>query len=132
MRPIDNITIHCSATETGNAKSIRQYHKDRLGWRDIGYHYVITKDGKVEEGRPIYMSGAHCPEVNMTSIGICLIGLKEFTKEQFDSLKFLVEDLKRSHQIKKVSGHCEYPSARKQGKSCPTPTVMEFIKDNWP
>ena len=36
----------------------KSWHLDR-GWSDIGYHYLIDRDGTVTEGRPIEKSGAH-------------------------------------------------------------------------
>ena len=75
MREIKQIHIHCSATKTDNisASTIRRWHLQR-GWSDIGYHYVIGLDGKIEAGRPVSKIGAHAKGYNKTSIGICYIG----------------------------------------------------------
>jgi hypothetical protein len=48
----DEIIIHCTATPAGHDYSvaeIRQMHIAR-GWKDIGYHYVILRNGTVCEG----------------------------------------------------------------------------------
>ena len=61
MRKISKIIVHCSATQEGkdiSVDTIRKWHLKR-GWRDIGYHFVISLDGEIEEGRPIEQSGAH-------------------------------------------------------------------------
>lgn len=76
MRRVDEIVIHCSATRDGQdiqPATIRRWHL-RRGWRDIGYHYVITLNGRIHAGRPIDEVGAHVRGRNMTTIGICYVG----------------------------------------------------------
>ncbi len=51
------------------ADKIRQWHTEApRNWDDIGYHWVITRFGKLEAGRPIEMQGAHAVAVNGNSI----------------------------------------------------------------
>ena len=76
MRWINKIIIHCSANKATSKitlEDIRREHKKR-GFKDIGYHYVIFPDGKIEKGRPEYQAGAHCKGFNAHSIGVCYIG----------------------------------------------------------
>lgn len=76
MRKITEIIIHCSATPEGKdytVEDINQWHKAR-GFKCIGYHYVIYRDGSIHNGRPIEQVGAHCQKHNANSIGICYIG----------------------------------------------------------
>jgi N-acetylmuramoyl-L-alanine amidase len=98
----DTIVIHCAATKPSmdiGKDEIRKWHVDDNGWEDIGYHFIIRRNGTVEEGRKIDYQGAHAPAVNSRSIGICLIGgLSEdnkpennFTLEQFLSLSNVVD-----------------------------------------
>lgn len=76
MRAIRKIVHHYSATypdqDIGVAE-IREMHRKR-GWRDVGYHYVIRRDGTIERGRPESEVGAHVSGHNADSIGICCIG----------------------------------------------------------
>lgn len=75
-RTIREIIIHCSATPEGRnytVEDIRRWHKQQ-GWSDIGYHYVIYRDGTIHEGRNVDIAGAHCVNHNAHSIGICYIG----------------------------------------------------------
>ena len=77
MRKIDKIILHCSATPEGKdftVEQIRMWHVKGRGWRDIGYHFVIYRDGSIHKGRPIEQSGAHTSGQNANSIGICYIG----------------------------------------------------------
>jgi N-acetylmuramoyl-L-alanine amidase len=76
MREINMLVIHCSATEEGRdfrAKDIDKWHKQQ-GWNEIGYHFVIDLDGKIEIGREISKIGSHCKGYNSDSIGICYVG----------------------------------------------------------
>lgn len=82
-KDIDAIVIHCSATKEGKdytVKDIDRWHKER-GFKEIGYHFVIYRDGSVHAGRELPKDGAHAntPGVsgksyNLHSIGICYIG----------------------------------------------------------
>src|SRR3546814_10318875 len=72
MTRIEFIAIDCSATPAGGkhdnigASDIRQWHRAK-GWRGIGYHYVIKRDGSVEKGRADDQPGAHDPRINARS-----------------------------------------------------------------
>ena len=77
MRTITLIIIHCSATPEGkflSAEACRQDHIQHRGFRDIGYHFYITRDGEICQGRPLEKVGAHCRDHNTHSIGICYEG----------------------------------------------------------
>lgn len=122
----NKIVIHCSDSphRGDTAKDIHLWHLQR-GWDGIGYHYVINEDGLVEEGRPEYWVGSHCRGHNQNSLGICLIGIDEFTDEQFHNLALLVENLMLKYNIgkKNVVGHCDLNSK----KTCPNFNVKEFL-----
>lgn len=125
-RPIDEIIIHCAATPEGkdfSVADIRAWHKER-GWSDIGYHYVVYRDGRVMLGRPVGQVGAHVANHNTGTIGICYIGgctadMKHAkdsrTPAQRSSLLWLTRQLIARHKgVRKVSGHSEYAN-----KACP-------------
>lgn len=125
MRIINEIIIHCSATPEGKdytVEQIRQWHKQR-GFSDIGYHYVIYRDGSIHSGRPIERIGAHCLKHNAHSIGICYIGgvakdgktsKDTRTNAQKESLIKLIKELKAKYSKVTVHGHREYAN-----KACP-------------
>ena len=97
-RITDQIVIH----HTGNpwdddlsAAEIDASHKAQ-GWTCIGYHYVIRKDGTVEEGRPHWTVGAHAYGENSHTIGIHVCGnfeIGEPTDGQIESLAMLLANL---------------------------------------
>ena len=124
MRTITEIIIHCSATVEGkdySAAEIDRWHKQR-GWKGIGYHYVIGRDGSVEQGRPIEQVGAHCAGRNAHSIGICYIGGLDKngkpkdtrTQAQRQSLLELVDRLLQQFPDATVHTHNEFAN-----KACP-------------
>ncbi len=134
MRKLDKIIIHCSATRKNQdigVKEIAQEHK-KNGWENIGYHFVIRRNGEIEDGRPIEEIGAHCKGQNKNSIGICLVGgvneqLKaenNFTPAQFFSLQKLVQNLKMKFQNLTIHGHKEFAA-----KDCPSFEVTDLFKE---
>jgi len=58
-----------------SAADIDRAHRQR-GFSRIGYHYVVRKDGTVEEGRAEGQVGAHCRDggMNPVSVGVCFSG----------------------------------------------------------
>jgi len=131
------IAIHCSATRPSQdvgAADIRKWHKAQ-GWSDIGYQFVIRRNGKVERGRPVDAVGAHVAGFNASSVGICMVGgvsqkdftkaENNFTKEQWASLKKLVADLSARYPKAKVRGHRDFP---KVNKACPSFDAIAWAK----
>ena len=99
MREINRIVIHhaASSLET-TATEIRQWHREK-GWSDIGYHYVIEKDGVIQAGRPIDVIGAHAKGANTDSVGICIVGDntredRKWRPSQIDSANRLIGALR--------------------------------------
>ena len=141
MRTIDMIVLHQTGTATGTVESIRRYHMEKLGWKDIGYHYVIYRDGSVHKARPNGQVGSHCKGDNAGSLGVCCVGAGDglpvgagyLTDKQRKVLLSLVEQLARAYRvpIARIVGHRERPSGKRQGKSCPgyeAETVREELK----
>lgn len=103
---------------------IRRWHVQDNGWRDIGYHWLIDRDGTILPGRPEEKAGAHTRGQNMESIGICLIGghggsasdsfADNFTVAQETALRGLIADLQEQHPGATVHGHNEFSA-----KACP-------------
>ncbi|MFO0567685.1 MAG: N-acetylmuramoyl-L-alanine amidase [Polyangiaceae bacterium] len=55
-------------------RSIQAYHMDTRGWCDIGYHFLVTEDGQIWEGRPLDYLGAHVSNNNTGNIGVSWVG----------------------------------------------------------
>ncbi len=130
MREINKMIIHCSATPPDmdiGAAEINQWHKEK-GWKGIGYHYVIRRNGVVEKGRSIDLVEAHCSGQNKGSIGICYIGgvdengkpKDNRTQTQKESLNRLVASLQLVFGEMEICGHNEFSN-----KACPSFNVKE-------
>ena len=135
MRTITEIIIHCTATRPNaicTVESIRRHHRS-LGWRDIGYHYVIYPDGSVHAGCPVEQPGAHTEGHNAHSIGIAYVGGLDAdghaadtrTEAQRLALLQLVKDLKEEHPITSIHGHNEFAN-----RACPCFGVQQWRKEN--
>lgn len=75
-----------------SAEEIHKFHQVVNGWAGIGYHYVIRKNGRIEQGRRLNAVGAHAYQHNQNSVGICVAGNFDIGKPnaaQMDSLKLL-------------------------------------------
>ena len=132
MRTINKIIIHCAATPEGKdftVQQIREWHVKGNGWRDIGYHFIIYRDGSIHKGRAIEQAGAHTSGHNANSIGICYIGgcaadgktpKDTRTEAQRAALIKLVGELKASYPSATVHGHNEFAA-----KACPSFNVQK-------
>ena len=134
MRRITLIILHCSATREGrnlDYETCRQDHIRHRGFKDIGYHYYLTRDGTIHRGRPIEDIGAHCKNHNRHSIGICYEGgldrnghpCDTRTLAQKASLVALLRELKKLFPRAIILGHCDLDPL----KSCPCfPAAVEY------
>lgn len=126
MRTINEIIVHCTATPEGKdytVDDITRWHKER-GFKTIGYHYVVYRDGSVHEGRPLAEVGAHCKGHNAHSIGVCYVGgltadgrkAKDTrTLEQKEALVLLLVRLKTKFPLAEIHGHRDFAA-----KYCPS------------
>lgn len=94
----DMVVIHHTGNPTDDdlsAEEINASHQAQ-GWTCIGYHYVIRKDGTIEEGRPHWTVGAHAYGDNDHTIGIHVCGnfeIGEPTQAQIESLAMLLANV---------------------------------------
>ena len=125
-RRINEIIVHCTATPEGRdytVADIRQMHKAQ-GWLDIGYHYLIYRDGSIHEGRNVDLVGAHCQGHNAQSIGVCYVGgvardgktpKDTRTPAQKDALVHLLMQLVCLYPGATIRGHRDFAA-----KACPS------------
>ena len=127
MRQINKIIVHCSATREGQdipIETIKKWHIEGRGWSDIGYHFYIDINGKIQKGRDIAKIGAHCKGQNRNSIGLCYCGGVEAdgktpkdtrTDEQKDALLAVLRTLKAMYPEAIIHSHNDYAN-----KACPS------------
>jgi len=124
---VEYIVVHCSDTnDTDTAIDIHKLHLS-FGWDGIGYHKIINKSGKIEQGRPEYWKGAHAKGFNDKSLGICLIGKSNFTTKQFNSLKKILLFWKKKYPDVEIIGHRDTNLTK---KTCPNFDVKLWCKKN--
>ena len=140
-RRISEIIVHYTATPEGEdftVRQIRQMHLAR-GFSDIGYHWLVGRDGSIFRGRDESISGAHCKGHNTISIGVSYvggcparstknwanIGLDTRTPAQKQALIRLIKDIKRRYgSAVTVHGHREFAN-----KPCPGFDAKEEYKN---
>lgn len=131
----DFIVHHCSASPPHvdvGVREIRQWHIQR-GYSDIGYHWVIRRNGAVERGRAENVVGAHVRGWNHNSVGICMVGGTDakgkpqdnFTAAQWATLKRLTAEVASRYPQAKVIGHRDFPRVR---KACPCYDAIAWAK----
>ena len=129
------IVVHCSQTRPSQkigAKEIDRWHRER-GWLKIGYAKVIKRDGTVEQGRDDDELQAHVKNYNHISTSVCVVGgAKEenwklgednFTSEEWESLKKVLEELVIKYPEARIVGHYELD----ERKTCPNFNVREYL-----
>ena len=136
MRAIKEIIIHCSATKPSvdiGVREIKVWHTRDNHWEDIGYHYVIRRNGFIERGRPEWRPGAHCTGHNRHSIGVCYVGGLDQngnpsdtrTPAQKRALLTLLKELVTKYKCE-IHGHREFAQ-----KACPCFDAYNEYKALW-
>jgi N-acetyl-anhydromuramyl-L-alanine amidase AmpD len=146
LRKINRIIVHCSYTKPDHdvtVDEIRKWHTDPKpkgnGWSDIGYHFVILRNGRIEPGIDIKKIGSHAKGFNSDSVGICLAGgmseenkpERNYTDAQYDTLAHAIHALRMGlgdHIT--IHGHNEF----NKNKECPCFDVAQWHKkyiDSW-
>ena len=137
---IDKVILH-QELGNGDAAAVNEYHRryDPRGpaygrnWPRIAYHFVIEKDGAVEQVNDLTDVTWHCAGQNTHSIGIMLVGNfagpghegGEPTAEQEQAFFALAEYLMETLGLgsDKFFGHCAF------GKlACPGDTAYGWIE----
>lgn len=133
----NKITVHHTTEKQEDNKrndihfiqTIQKYHQKTKGWADIGYHFILGKDGKIYEGRLLSFQGAHVRNHNKGNIGIAILGdlnKHQLSKIQRESLSALIEALQEKYDIdeKNIFAHRELGNT-----SCPGDHTMTFLKE---
>lgn len=144
-KKVRGIVLHCTAEyenkcQDTDAKRIDQMHKAR-GWKEIGYNYVIKRDGTIENGRDVEKRGAHADakntlvkdryDLNTYALSVVYVGgldkngnAKDTrTPEQVESMKWLVRELCKMYGLSpdEVYGHYQFAK-----KACPCFKIETF------
>lgn len=107
------VTVHATQTTAKLDMSGRDVdRRDRMhGFSRCGYHYVISRDGTVYEGRPAAASSVHDdPEEARDAMSFCLVGgcndanapEDNFTEVQWDAFRTLLTAVGSEHPFTRV------------------------------
>ena len=122
MRKIDLIVVHCSATRCDRSYPVETLiadHGKRFGY--TGYHYYVTRDGRLYQTRHENLVGAHAKGYNKHSIGVCYEGglnpqgkpADTRTDKQKKTLLGLLCSLKLDYPDAMILGHRDLPDVHK-------------------
>jgi RHS repeat-associated protein len=138
----NTIAIHHAGNRNNPTIQEIQIKHQNGGKADIGYHFAIDKDGKIYEGRPLNIKGAHVDKANTGVIGIVLLGDFQpntdlyyifgipdkgsvLTREMKNSLIILTTYLNIQYKIENgIGGHGDLNCGH---TLCPGATVNSFI-----
>ena len=134
MRKITMIVLHCSGVKPDVNQDISvldNYHRKK-GWKGIGYHEYVRRDGTVQHGRPVEAVGAHVVGYNKHSIGICYEGGLDAsskaadtrTPAQVKTLRALVERYHARFPDAVILGHHDLNPK----KPCP---CFDAVEEYW-
>lgn len=116
----ERITVHHTESDQplsresaiDELQATQRFHKNGRGWIDIAYHYLIDGGGRIWEGRPMAVVGAHVKEKNDGNVGISIMGdfskgKKKPTVAQVASLTRLTRWLSATYAIPadRIKGH---------------------------
>lgn len=137
------LILHDSHTKPDVERIVQvlRWQGRKMGLLDIGYHFVIDRDGHITETRPQALIGTHTRGHDLDSIGLCLIGGLDadgrrednFTEDQRRSLFDLVRILKGQYQGVSLMGHDELirsTDVKHRQHHCPA-CDMGDLRDNY-
>lgn len=131
-RKIKYIVIHCTATaQNASVEGILNYWKKNLGWKNVGYHFLIDRFGFVHELASLNQITNGVRGFNSESIHISYIGGKdkddrnEAQKRSILDCIALAQDYARPDKPI-IQGHRDFQNVR---KACPQFNAIEEYAD---
>lgn len=130
LNQIRTLIVHHSATTSGSASSFARYHVEHLGWPGIAYHYVIDKDGRINQTQDLETISYHVSGQNSRAVGICCVGhydLQTPPPAQLQSLVLLLKALKMKLPGVAIRGHRDYSPKTCPGNNFPLAEVVRKV-----
>ncbi len=146
MREIKYIAVHCTASsQTMTVKGLEMEFK-RKGWKNPGYHYVVSTDGVVHQMLEDAKVSNGVKGYNSVSVNVAYIGgidaqgkaVDNRTAAQKKSLRLLLKMLRGRYPKALIQGHRDFsPDLNGDGKisknewikACPCFEAKEEYKD---
>ncbi|GHV21350.1 hypothetical protein AGMMS49959_10350 [Planctomycetales bacterium] len=133
MNGCNRITIHHEGNPKPNndgnptavaasLRGIQKAHCQSMDAGDIGYHFIIDRQGLIWQGRDLRYQGAHVKSNNSHNIGIMCLGnfeLQQPTQAQLNALGKLSRALSKGYRIppNQIFAHRELRSTACPGKN---------------
>lgn len=133
-REIKYIVVHCTATPTtATIDAIKNYWKNNLGWKNNGYHYIIKRDGTVEQITQESQVANGVAGFNKNSIHLSYIGgvdehnspTDNRSEAQKEAMFNLIVKLHNRYPNAEIKGHRDFPNVH---KACPSFDVKKWLK----
>lgn len=120
-RNIKYIAVHCTAgSQKATVRDLELEFK-RKGWKNPGYHYVITADGKIHQLLDTEKVSNGVKGYNSVTVNIAytggMDGVDNRTDEQKKSLVILLKLLRKRYPDAVIQGHRDFsPDLNGNGK----------------
>lgn len=133
MRNIKYIVVHCTGTPINTSiRSIKNYWKNKLKWKEPGYHYIIKSNGEIINLQPISKPSNGVKGYNAHAIHISYIGgeggIDTRTQDQKKAIEYLITQFIILWPDVEVLGHKDFPGVT---KTCPNYDVKKEVKKMW-
>jgi N-acetylmuramoyl-L-alanine amidase len=138
MRDIKYIVVHCTATPPDTKiESIQNYWKERLGWKNPGYHYIIKRNGDIIRMQPENLIANGVAGNNRYAIHISYVGgvdkdnkpVDNRTDAQKHALFNKLVSLSEKYPNAIIKGHRDFPGVT---KACPAFDVRSWLQTYTP
>lgn len=137
MAGVRRVTVHHTAelpamstrSDAELVKGVQRFHQDDRGWADIGYHYLIGRDGRVYQGRELHIQGAHAGGGNnVENLGVSVVG--DFsdglpTAATLATLEHFLQHQMRTYEVAadQLFGHREFKAT-----ACPGDVLFGWLE----
>ena len=125
MRDVKYLVLHCTAgPATQTTKAIKDYWKNNLGWKSVGYHYLINADGTIEQLAQESEITNGVAGFNSVTVHISYKGGVDATNkpkdtrtpQQKESILKLLKELRKRYPKAIIQGHKDFGAK----KACPS------------
>ncbi len=138
MERVTKITVHHEGSGVNTHTSrgdvvadlcdIRRIHLDRMRAGDIGYHYIIDREGRIWEGRPVAYQGAHSGGIaNVGNLGVMLLGNFDLQKPADRQLKVLRHFLANQMRVYTVPQSQVFTHQELRATRCPGRHLQRYM-----
>lgn len=120
MRSIKYLVVHCTATpQNARVETILRYWREKLGWKNPGYHKIIDRNGSITTLLPPESNANGVAGFNAVCLHVSYIGgakLDNRTEAQKNALIEVLTEWRRQYPNAVIQGHRDFPNVK---KACP-------------